>query len=403
MGASQNFFEKKRHWSEFKDKMLGWYLKPYINKLLSINKPLYIVDCFAGKGKFDDNSIGSPLIIANEVKNILNDDDRYNKKINAIFIENKYGKYLENNLDGYEKCHVRNKDFEECIEGICKIANRGNVFLYIDPYGIKNLKFDFIDKICKTSQIAHNSLEMFINFSSIGFIREGCRLLKCNDFFKNEINLDDDDYEAQDVSIENMNRIFNGQTWQRLIKDFYFRKYSFYELEEKITNEYMKNFKSKFKYCLNIPIRTKQKNTPKYRMIFCTNNDEGLILMNKNMNETLQHMKKEEANGQISIFDLPEYKVNFIDLDGCILNLINDYIKINYKNFICKVIMEINIKYCEEDIRERLKFMEKQDKIHIDRKPINGYEPVRKLTGWNTKKYDIIICKTQSFLYDRGI
>lgn len=86
--------------------------------------------------------------------------------------------------------------------------------------------------------------------------------------FKDEVEGDEDDYEIQDVSIENMNRIFNGDLWQGLIKDFYEGKISFYRLEEKITQEYIKNFSSKFKYCLNIPIRTKQKNTPKYCILY---------------------------------------------------------------------------------------------------------------------------------------
>lgn len=398
MGATKNFFKSKKPWSEFKDKMLGWYLKPYINKLLYMPKRLYIIDCFAGKGKFDDGSIGSPLIIANKIREILNDTNRKNREINGIFIENKYGKYLKENLTGYTKCFSKNKSFEECIDGICELARKANIFLYIDPYGIKNLKFDYINKMCSSSCEGCNSIEMFINFSSIGFIREACRLLKYNhDVFKDEIEGDEDDYEIQEVSIENMNRIFNGDSWQQIIKDFYNKKISFYSLEEKITQEYMKNFNSEFKYCLNIPIRTKQKNTPKYRMIFCTNSNDGLILMNQNMNDTLKLMKEEEAKGQISLFNLLGFN-NEECLEKYIIRHINDNSKIEYKDLVCKTIMDVNIRYNEHDIREKLSIMEKQSIIKIDRIPKKGYTPKRKLTGWDTRKYDIIIFKLSTLL-----
>ncbi|MDU6039824.1 MAG: three-Cys-motif partner protein TcmP [Clostridium butyricum] len=393
MGATRNFFEKKKHWSEFKDRMLGWYLKPYIAKLLYMPKELYIIDCFAGKGKFDDGSIGSPLIIANEIRNVVNDNSRKNKKIKGVFIENKYGKFLKANLNGYTKCYAKEKSFEECIEGICELAKRGNIFLYIDPYGIKNLKFDYIDKMCNSSCGACNSIEMFINFSSIGFIREACRLLKYNkDIFKDEVEGDEEDYELQDISIENMNKIFNGDSWQKIIKDFYNKKFSFYALEEKITQEYIKNFNSEFKYYLNIPIRTKQKNTPKYRMIFCTNSEDGLILMNQNMNDTIKRMKDEEERGQISLFNLSEFNPKY-KIDNYIMKHINNNIQIKYKELVCKIIMEINIMYNEHDIRETLVILEREGKIKINRIPKNGYEPARKLRGWDTKKYDIIIHK----------
>ena len=59
---NDDFFVEKKPWSEVKDQLLGCYLKPYIAKILHTRKPLIYVDCFAGKGKFDDGKQGSPLI-----------------------------------------------------------------------------------------------------------------------------------------------------------------------------------------------------------------------------------------------------------------------------------------------------------------------------------------------------
>ena len=59
---NDDFFKEKKPWSEVKDELLGCYFKPYVSKILHTYKPLVYVDCFAGKGKFDDGKPGSPII-----------------------------------------------------------------------------------------------------------------------------------------------------------------------------------------------------------------------------------------------------------------------------------------------------------------------------------------------------
>ena len=57
-----DFFKVKNPWSVIKDRLLQCYLAPYFQKVLTTNKPIFYVDCFAGKGKFEDGNPGSPLI-----------------------------------------------------------------------------------------------------------------------------------------------------------------------------------------------------------------------------------------------------------------------------------------------------------------------------------------------------
>ncbi|MHB8157293.1 MAG: hypothetical protein ACYDEQ_07875, partial [Desulfocucumaceae bacterium] len=97
MGHTDNFFIAKRGWSLLKDRVVDYYLEPYIAKILTTGRPLVIVDCFAGKGKFDDGAIGSPIIIAQHIKNVL-ESNKPNKKIYGIFIEKKYFSELEVNI-----------------------------------------------------------------------------------------------------------------------------------------------------------------------------------------------------------------------------------------------------------------------------------------------------------------
>src|ERR1700683_3193361 len=66
--VTNDFFEAKRPWSKYKDFILGYYLDPYIPKVATLKKPILIVDCFAGCGRFGDGEPGSPLIIAPIIK-----------------------------------------------------------------------------------------------------------------------------------------------------------------------------------------------------------------------------------------------------------------------------------------------------------------------------------------------
>ena len=59
---NSDFFKQKNSWSLIKDRLLSGYLAPYMQKVLTTNKKICYVDCFSGKGKFDDGQLGSPLI-----------------------------------------------------------------------------------------------------------------------------------------------------------------------------------------------------------------------------------------------------------------------------------------------------------------------------------------------------
>ena len=51
--------KKKTGVVEYKDFILNYYLEPYIPKVNTLKKPILIIDCFAGRGSFDD---GQPCV-----------------------------------------------------------------------------------------------------------------------------------------------------------------------------------------------------------------------------------------------------------------------------------------------------------------------------------------------------
>ncbi len=277
MGQTKDFFKEKKAWSLFKDKILDYYLVPYFSKILRTGKPLVIFDCFAGKGKFDDDEDGSPVIIAKHIKSSLQKDTPITDKTKGFFIEKKYSKDLKLNLKGYPNTEVLEGTFEDNLKKILEIEKNSNVFLYIDPYGIKSLNLNNFYQIKKKN---FYSVEMLMNFNSTGFLREGCRLLKYEGLFKDEEIVD---YEFDDDvnTIEKMNSIAGGDYWQDILKSYYEKNIDIYQAEEKFISEYSNKIKDIFKYTVNIPIKVKTTHLPKYRLIFGSNHEDGLVLIRK--------------------------------------------------------------------------------------------------------------------------
>ena len=141
------FFKEKKEWSKIKDTLLGGYLPQYFQKVLFTKRPIYYVDCFAGKGRFDDDQDGSPMIAAQSIsKSISNsklEPALLQDAIRPYFIELNHADALRENMKTAPcfpgKYEVISGKFEEKICGILSDRKGDNVFLYIDPYGIKAL------------------------------------------------------------------------------------------------------------------------------------------------------------------------------------------------------------------------------------------------------------------------
>jgi hypothetical protein len=82
---SDDFFKEKKGWSKYKDLILGYYLTPYLEKVKRLGRPICVIDCCAGPGRFDDGSEGSPLIIAKHIEVLY----KRGTAIKGLFLENK--------------------------------------------------------------------------------------------------------------------------------------------------------------------------------------------------------------------------------------------------------------------------------------------------------------------------
>jgi len=236
---NKDFFRTKNHWSEIKDQLLGCYLTPYFQKVLITGKPLFYVDCFAGKGKFDDGNPGSPIIALQARDACMDRTTRQHVSIDTCFIELNYARDLSANLVPFNntngKMQVISGKYEDHIENLLVSKRGSNVFLYIDPYGIKALDSALFDKF---ESYGLSSLEMLINFNSFGFFRDACQVMSV-DYQTDEALRDLEDlveFEPTKVyatqqSEDLLNGIAGGDYWQSIVRDYQAGKINGYQAE----------------------------------------------------------------------------------------------------------------------------------------------------------------------------
>lgn len=130
---NDDFFKEKKPWSEVKDELLGCYFKPYVSKILHTYKPLVYVDCFAGKGKFEDGKPGSPIIALDIIKDCMNNTRMNSVQISTNFIDLNYADDLHENLKDYPDVNIISGKYEDTIVDLLSDKNGCNVF-YISTH-----------------------------------------------------------------------------------------------------------------------------------------------------------------------------------------------------------------------------------------------------------------------------
>jgi len=303
----KNFFAQKNPWSEVKDNLLGGYLPQYFQKVLMTYKPIFYVDCFAGKGKFDDGSLGSPLIALDARSICVNQTHQRNPIINCCFIDLYHAGDLENNISSYQfgsgYPKVISGRYENEIVQLLSAQSGSNVFLYIDPYGIKALDISLFDQFANIG-----SIEILINMNSFGFFRDACRAMSVP--YHEEDSLDDlVEYDPTIVnpspqSIQMLNGIAGGEYWQVIVRDYKNEQIDGFEAEKRFSYEYKQRLRRNYSYVLDMPIRLKPKHRPKYRMIHLSNHADGCLLMADNMSSRSDELFVDiQDKGQQQLFE----------------------------------------------------------------------------------------------------
>lgn len=187
-----------------------------------------------------------------------------------------------------------NDDIELLLPNLIQNLEKNSfVFIYLDPFGINGLPSNLIT-LCNARKDL--KIELLINFNSSGCYRECMRLLgntAYNDFFDENEYLSD-----KNSSHERMNCLLGTKKWTDVACDA--------KAEFLLSQYFSDNLRKAFKYVLNMPVRNIKNDMVKYRMIFCSNNIDGALLMADNM-------LRRSNNARNSLFSL-DIEGNIVDV-----------------------------------------------------------------------------------------
>jgi three-Cys-motif partner protein len=262
------FFEQKHPWSKYKDLILGYYLKPYLAKVATLSRPIVVVDCFAGAGRFDDGELGSPLLIAEQLKPLYG----RGVSVHAIFIEAQkdIAERLKKNTEFCGVPHtVYEGDFRVYVEAITRLASTHTVFLYVDPILPGDLHFADLQSVYGQLKRGQ-SIETLVNFLSTGFVRRAQGILGRMSRL--------DPLHSEVLACD---QIAGGTYWQPYVADLGLAQKDRIDL---IATGYAKRLEQWFDWVLTYPIREQYEDEqPKYHLIHGTRHPDAVDLMNRAM------------------------------------------------------------------------------------------------------------------------
>jgi len=393
MSTNESFFVKKKPWSIIKDKVLIAYLEPYLAKVSSMGVPIRIADTFAGKGMFEDGNPGSPVIISEAIRRQLS---RYGNRcddIKGVFIEKKYPNELKETLSEHSSySKVLDGEYEERMNYFLDnyLAMGMHFLFYVDPYGIKSLRFSHFERLKEKRPL---TVEVLLNMNAFGFMREGCRLMGL------ESDIDETpEFYYQDIdNLDRMDEIAGGSYWRSIVEDFYSKTISMKEAEERFVHQYREQMKAVFQYVIDIPIKEHLNHIPKYRIIYCTDHEDGLLLMADNMHKRWDEFKQQDRDGTIPLFEIDfpdpcstDYALN---IESEIMKQLSSQ-ELPLKELLVRLIASNGIIYSTNHYKKTLKDLEASGGIIVRRDP-ERTDKGKKRSGWDhmAKEYKIYLSR----------
>jgi three-Cys-motif partner protein len=289
------FFSGKRPWSRIKDRVLGTYMPPYLSKVAKLGKPILLIDCFAGPGKFNDNSIGSPLIMCQA-------GDKYvSGNYLAVFV-NKSRPHHEL-LNGLLSDYVKNEaafpvcgDAQTLLRKVQDFVCDSTVFLYLDPFGLKGCEFDAIAVLLGRGKTV--STEVLINVSMPTLHRLSSHKAIAAGRGKSP--------QVRGMH-DTLSKVLGGDFWKDIMFDTTLEKC---EKELRVMQAYMMKMQEILPYSGCCPVRESRHSHVKYYMTFCSRHPDAMVLMNDLMLDAYNSYIDEMELAEIPLIApaLPDWK-----------------------------------------------------------------------------------------------
>lgn len=144
LNQKTDFFLDMRDWSERKLKLL----RNYVAAASKIMRSSYYVDGFAGSGIYEDGSMGSPVRIAELALSYEREEKNYSIKCINVEQDKERFANLEASTSKYGGTVLNLQGtFVENSDKIVREVKSQPVICFLDPFGIKGIDWETIEKI----------------------------------------------------------------------------------------------------------------------------------------------------------------------------------------------------------------------------------------------------------------
>lgn len=347
--SSPEKWEYKEH-TRVKHILLDKYLAAWIPILGRRGKSICYFDGFAGRGEYEDGTLGSPLI----AMKVADEKANYFGKLLCVFIEKDKNNYEnlcqvlkseKTNIRNWNKIDImkENNEFTNVIEGIFNyLENKKTIlapsFFFVDPFGFSGIPFNIVRRI-----LQNPSTEVFFTF----MVRDISR------FIKNP--------RLRDT----FTKLFGTEEWKVLLQ-LPGREKALIELYRKQLHEV-----ARVKYSLCFRVSESDKLKTLYYLIHSTNNFKGHSIMKSIMfNQSAQGSfaylgpKDISERTQTRLFDI----LNIEQLKKYLLEKFKD-VTLTYDGIQKEICIPWYSEppYIDKHYRQALKELEKEHKIKVER------------------------------------
>ncbi len=282
------FFDGKAEAARLKHLILRKYLPPFISKVgyTATYGRVVIVDGYAGPGRYEDGSEGSPLILSGFAANPPGGGDR---KVDVVLVEKEVTHYklLRNLLAEHPVAGVRSPihgRVTDHLDDILASADAQPLFAYLDPYGLDVAWTDLTNKIFARPGTRYApATEILLNLSADGIRRIGGVLEAAP-------------YSGRRKTLERLDIAVGGDWW----RDEWRLADSPGEAAEVIASEYARRLsEASNAYTWAVPVVRKEGQQPVYHLVYATRHPDGQSVFGETVSGALGEWRKAQMEGTL--------------------------------------------------------------------------------------------------------
>ena len=178
--------------------------------------------------------------------------------------------------------------------------------------------------------------------------------------------------DISEKSINELNEIAGGDYWQPIIESYKKQEINGYDAEALFAEEYCTRLRRSYTYVLNMPLRIKRGQRPKYRLIHATNHRDGCLLMVDNICNRWEALQEIQSGGQMLLWaeNVDNQAVDEDDIEEKTIDHFSQYNKpISLHDALAMFFMKYGPICSTGTVRTILKKLEGSGRLSVDRNP----------------------------------